>query len=278
MLENAKLMTRILLGVLILAGLASGCNNGASSTIPAAPPTTTLAQTPAPTPTSTLQPTGTSTVTPLPTPTLLPTATPTPTATSTPVPSPTPQPTAIPTPVPSPTPRPTATSTLVPTPTPAPTVTPRPTATPMPTPFPTSTPTPTPVPIPSQTPIPTPAPSSPPAGSGVVIECIFFDGLVPRSEADEYVQIANLGSAPVDLAGWGLQDVSDGSPTFTFPAYPITPGERVRVYTNEVHSEWGGFSFQRGSSIWNNLDPDTAGLFNGQGVQVSTRSYPPGCD
>jgi hypothetical protein len=25
-----------------------------------------------------------------------------------------------------------------------------------------------------------------------VIECIFFDGLVPRSEADEYVRIANL--------------------------------------------------------------------------------------
>ena len=111
-----------------------------------------------------------------------------------------------------------------------------------------------------------------------MIECIFFDGLVPRSEADEYVQIANLSAGPVSLEGWRLQEVSDGSPTFTFPTYSIVPGERVRVYTNQVHPEWGGFSFQRGSSIWNNSDPDTAGLFDGQGAQVSTRTYPPGCE
>ena len=111
-----------------------------------------------------------------------------------------------------------------------------------------------------------------------MIECIFFDGLVPRSEADEYVRIANLSGGSVFLEGWRLQDVSDGSPTFTFPTYSIVPGERVRVYTNQVHPEWGGFSFQRGSSIWNNSDPDTAGLFNGQGAQVSTRTYPPGCE
>ena len=102
--------------------------------------------------------------------------------------------------------------------------------------------------------------------------------MVPRSESDEYVQIANLGNAPVNLAGWWLQDVSDGSPTFSFPTYTIAPAARVRVYTNEVHSEWGGFSFQRGSSIWNNSDPDVAGLFNSQGVQVSKRTYPPGCE
>ena len=35
--ENPKLSTGVLLGVLILAGLASGCNNEAVSTVPAAP-------------------------------------------------------------------------------------------------------------------------------------------------------------------------------------------------------------------------------------------------
>ncbi len=112
----------------------------------------------------------------------------------------------------------------------------------------------------------------------MVIECIFFDGLVPQSEADENVQIANLSTGPISLEGWRLQDVSDGSPTFTFQSYSIAPGERVRVYTNQVHPEWGGFSFQRGSSIWNNSDPDTAGLFDVQGAEVSTRTYPPGCE
>jgi len=71
---------------------------------------------------------------------------------------------------------------------------------------------------------------------------------VPRSEADEYVQIANLGSSSIDLAGWRLADISDGTPEFTFPAYVLGPAARVRVYTNEVHSEWGGFSFERGNS------------------------------
>ena len=111
----------------------------------------------------------------------------------------------------------------------------------------------------------------------IVIECIFFDGAVLQSEADEYVQIANVGDTSVDLDGWRLADISDGTPAFTFPSYNLNPGARVRVYTDEVHSEWGGFSFGRGTSIWNNSDPDEAGLFDSQGAQVSTKTYPPGC-
>lgn len=112
----------------------------------------------------------------------------------------------------------------------------------------------------------------------VVIECIFFDGVVPTSEADEYVQIANLGSSSVNLEGWSLADISDGTPELTFPAYILSPGARVRVYTNEVNSEWGGFSFGRGTAAWSNSTPDTAGLFDSQGIQISTKSYPPGCE
>ncbi|MAZ63915.1 MAG: hypothetical protein CL895_06625 [Dehalococcoidia bacterium] len=148
----------------------------------------------------------------------------------------------------------------------------------MPAPSPTATPT----PAPTVTPVPratsTPTPTRPPPPPEGVIECIFYDGLIPRSEADKYVQIANVASNPVPLANWSLRDVSDGPPTFTFPAYSIAPGERVRVYTNEVHPESGGFSFKRGSSIWNNSNPDTAGLFDAQGFQVSTHTYPPGCE
>jgi len=111
----------------------------------------------------------------------------------------------------------------------------------------------------------------------VVIECIFYDGQVPRTEADEYVQIANLGATSAVLGGWRLKDVSDGSPTFTFPPYSLAPGKSIRVYTNENHPEWGGFSFGYGRAIWDNQSPDVAALFNAQEKEVSSKSYPPGC-
>jgi hypothetical protein len=40
----------------------------------------------------------------------------------------------------------------------------------------------------------------------VIIECIFFDGLVKTTEADEYVQVLNQGPGAVDLLGWRLID------------------------------------------------------------------------
>jgi hypothetical protein len=39
-----------------------------------------------------------------------------------------------------------------------------------------------------------------PTGTGLVVQCIFFDGLVKTTEADEYVQILNEGSSIVDLS------------------------------------------------------------------------------
>lgn len=92
------------------------------------------------------------------------------------------------------------------------------------------------------------------------------------------MEIFNAGKAPQDLEGWSLMDISDGLPTFVFPQRTLAPGSTVRLYTNEVHEEWGGFSFGRGSAVWSNSDPDTAGLYDAQGRLVSTKSYPPGCE
>ena len=106
-----------------------------------------------------------------------------------------------------------------------------------------------------------------------------YDGLVPQSEADEYVEIVNLGPGPQEMAGWELVDIADSTPTFPFPSYILDPGGVIRVYTNEIHVEWGGFSFGRGSAIWTNdiSEADTAGLFDESGALVSQKSYPPGC-
>lgn len=206
----------------------------------------------------------------------------------------------VPPPVPTPSPVPTGTPTALPTtpaavepPSPAPTATHTPTSgvatvTPTTTPLlppstvvpesPTATPTVIP-PTPTATPIPTPLPTPTPVAAivNVHITCIFFDGVVPTSEADEYVQIANTGSVSADIEGWKITDIADGSPTFQFPAVTLGPGDAIRVYTNEVHPESGGFSFGRGTSIWNNGSPDEAGLFDPSGELVSRMSYPPGC-
>ena len=111
------------------------------------------------------------------------------------------------------------------------------------------------------------------------ISCILFDGDVFQTEADEYVEIVNFGSGSQELAGWELTDIADGTPTFPFPSYILDPGGVIRVYTNEIHVESGGFSFGRGSAIWTNdtSEADTAGLFDKSGALVSQKSYPPGC-
>ena len=121
---------------------------------------------------------------------------------------------------------------------------------------------------------PTPTPSPfPSTTTNVEITKIFYDGLVPRTESDEYVEITNLGSESVDLKGWVLKDISEGYPTYTFPSYLFEPGQSVRVYTNEIHPEYGSFSFGSGKAVWNNSSPDTAVLYNAQGQEVSRKSY-----
>jgi len=122
-----------------------------------------------------------------------------------------------------------------------------------------------------------PQPSTPTPTSDTVVNVqitkIFYDGAVPRVESDEYVEIANLGSEPVDLKDWVLKDITDGKPSFIFPSYLLQSGESIRVYTNEIQSEYGGFSFGSETSVWNNSSPDTAALFNAQGQEVSRKSY-----
>ena len=109
--------------------------------------------------------------------------------------------------------------------------------------------------------------------STVQITYIFYDGLVFRVESDEYVEITNLGDQPQNLAGWKLKDRSEGYPSFTFSSYILAPGKSIRVYTNEYHPEWGGFSFEYDWAIWNNSEPDVAVLYDKQAKEVSRKSY-----
>jgi len=141
-----------------------------------------------------------------------------------------------------------------------------------PPPVPTSTPAATPLPTRPQTPTPpmaTPTPSAAPAH--VVIRYVFYDGVVPRVESDEYAEIMNQGGGTVNLAGWRL-NAGDPGQDFTFPSFGLLPGRSCRVYTNEVHPETGGFSFRSGHAIWNN-DRDCGDLFDASGAPQSHYCY-----
>ncbi len=163
-----------------------------------------------------------------------------------------------------------APTTAAPTPTAAPQKTAAPTTTAAPK---TTVPPKTTIAPTTRPPTTTAAPTTVAPAADVRIVRIFYDGAVARVESDEYVEIKNYGSCAQNLKGWRLKDIADGKPTFTFPSYILEPGQTIRVYTNEVHNEWGGFSFRSGTAIWNNSDPDVAGLYNSSGVLVSQKSY-----
>ncbi len=107
----------------------------------------------------------------------------------------------------------------------------------------------------------------------IVISYIHYNGVVPRTESDEYVEITNEGTVSQDLEDWRLVDIAEGYPEFRFPTFVLEPGRSIRVYTNEIHLEWGGFSFESGRAVWNNSDTDVAVLYDNAGVEVSRRSY-----
>jgi len=107
-----------------------------------------------------------------------------------------------------------------------------------------------------------------------------------RVEPDEYVEIKNVSNQPQDIRGWVLTNITKGYVRFIFPPfnpraeseYPepmfLKPYQAVRVYTDEIHDESGGFSFNYGTgNYWNNEIPDTAVLFNAEGKEMSRKSY-----
>jgi hypothetical protein len=102
-----------------------------------------------------------------------------------------------------------------------------------------------------------------------VITYIYYDGQGSQ-EPDENVRIRNDDVISIQLNRWTLRD--EASHVFTFPNYVMAPGETCRIYTNEHHPEWCGFSYGSGSAIWNN-GGDCAELRDSYGDTVDTYCY-----
>ena len=110
-----------------------------------------------------------------------------------------------------------------------------------------------------------------PGETRVVIQYILYDGCVPQVESDEYAQILNQGTEPVNLAGWRLNAGAPGN-DLTFPDLKLEPGQSCRVYTNEVHPETSGLSFGSPHAVWNNKG-DCGHLYNAEGGLASEYCY-----
>lgn len=105
----------------------------------------------------------------------------------------------------------------------------------------------------------------------VVIQSIYYDGVVAQVESDEYAVIMNNGSSDINMSDWRLNAGAPGQ-DFIFPDIIIQPGTSCRVYTNEHHPEYCGLSYGSSQPIWNNQG-DCGYLFNAKGEQVSEYCY-----
>ncbi|MDZ8183678.1 MAG: lamin tail domain-containing protein [Nostoc sp. ChiSLP02] len=107
----------------------------------------------------------------------------------------------------------------------------------------------------------------------IEITNIVYKNQVKRTQSDEYVEITNKEKTAIDVSGWQIASGVGRNKAFTFPqGTKLAPGQSVRVYTNEVHPESGGFSCGSGVSLWKDSG-DEGRLLDTQGNVVSGLAY-----
>lgn len=87
----------------------------------------------------------------------------------------------------------------------------------------------------------------------------------------EWVQIANIGYAAVQLAGWRLTD-EGAKHAYTFPAIVVEPDRAIRVHMWDGADDANDLYIGRRQRWWNNAG-DTAYLYDAEGTLVHAHSY-----
>lgn len=115
-----------------------------------------------------------------------------------------------------------------------------------------------------------------PSSASLAITAIEADppGDDTQALTQEYIEITNVGPAPVDLTGWRVKDNS-ASHRYLFPAgYVLTPGAAVKVRTGcGADSTTDLYWCESGSAVWNN-GGDTVYVLDPNGNIAVKRSYP----
>lgn len=86
---------------------------------------------------------------------------------------------------------------------------------------------------------------------------------------EEWIQISNIGSSPVSLAGWKIEDEGNKH-TYTFPSYTLNAGSTVTVYTGKGTDSEVELYWQLDDPILNY--DDTVYLYDDTGKLVSKRA------
>ncbi|MBN1234765.1 MAG: lamin tail domain-containing protein [Methanotrichaceae archaeon] len=104
---------------------------------------------------------------------------------------------------------------------------------------------------------------------GIAITNVNFAAPSPEKENldEEWVEISNLGSADVSLAGWTLEDAQNHS--YAFPDFSLSAGAKAKIRTGVGTDTSEDLFWNRSSSIWNN-GGDVATLRDASGNIVSS--------
>jgi hypothetical protein len=107
--------------------------------------------------------------------------------------------------------------------------------------------------------------------SAADVQITFIEYDPPGSDVEgEYVRIENLGGSVADMSDWTLRD--EANKVFTFPAFTLSPGAAVQVWTKGGTDTVTDLYWGSGSAIWNNTG-DCAYLRDSGGTAVDTYCY-----
>lgn len=119
----------------------------------------------------------------------------------------------------------------------------------------------------------TPEPAAPAINVIFDRSCSQFDspGNDNETKDQEYICIANRGSAPVDLTGWRVVD--EAGHTYRFRTFSLAAGAKVKVRTGcGIDTQTDVYWCYAQSAIWNNSG-DTAYLFDESSQLITKLTY-----
>ena len=123
---------------------------------------------------------------------------------------------------------------------------------------------------------PTPTPKPTEAEEAQVEEAVTIVDIVRLVTAggtsdQEYVEIRNDGTQPVQLQFWRMLDTQAN--IYSFPQFEMQPGQTCRVYTNADHPETCGFNWGIPDTVIWGPESDCASLSNALGAIVEQKCY-----